>query len=219
VVSVAEGVVQVPPDSTGARIRTRSRTISAATVHEQYVIPTSERVRSGVYLGATGIHTVQATADTAPAGRWYLHNPTGSTVLVALRRIEFSSQLGSALAAPTSPRLILSRFSATGTGTATITAASTDPTTMPASTGRLLSATTGLSLVVSGIDVFSFLPTASATAVGYAPPGAIDWNPEEEGMPVIQAGQGLYLRQADAGTASDTRRFVTSIAWEEYTIP
>lgn len=36
---MAEGVVQVPPDSTGAKLRTRTRTVGANTVHEQAFWP------------------------------------------------------------------------------------------------------------------------------------------------------------------------------------
>jgi hypothetical protein len=35
---MAEDVIQVAPNSTGAKLRTRSRTVGANTVHEQYVI-------------------------------------------------------------------------------------------------------------------------------------------------------------------------------------
>src|SRR5687767_8936988 len=36
---MAEGLFQVPPDSTGAKIRTRSRSIGGNTVHEQAIFP------------------------------------------------------------------------------------------------------------------------------------------------------------------------------------
>lgn len=213
-----EAVIQLPADGTGKNVRTRSRTVSATTVHEQYFIPQRQRVLSGVYLAQTGAHVIAATADTAPAGRWFLFNPVGSTVLVALRRVSYCSQLGSALAATSSPRLTLRLFTATGTASgASITPGKQD-STAPTATAKLRSANTGLT-ITSGADIYSFLPTASATAVGYAPPGAIEYEPQEDGMPVLRAGEGIYLTQADAGTASDTRRYLTNIAWEEFTLP
>jgi hypothetical protein len=187
-------------------------------VDEQYVIPISERVRTGVYLAQTGAHVVGATADLATAGRWFLINPIGSTVLVALRRVEFMAQMGSALATPTSPRLQLERFTFTGTASgATITPAKR-ATSDAAGVAKLLTATTGL-VTTAGAAIYAFLPVASGTAVGFADATTADWLPDEDGMPVLAAGEGIVFRQADAGTVSDTRRYVTNIAWDEYTVP
>lgn len=215
---MGEQFIQLPADSTGKKVRSRERTIGANVVQEQYLIPARERVVSGVYMAATGAHVVQAAADAAGVGRWWLFNPVGSAVLVALRRVEFASQLGSALVAVTSPRLTLSLFTATGTASgASITPGKQD-SAAPAATATLRTASTGLT-ITDGADLFAFLPTASATAVGYAAPAVMDWLPEDEGMPVLRAGEGIYLTQSDAGTSSDTRRYVTNIAWEEFTLP
>ena len=213
-----EAFIQLPPDSTGKRIHTRERDIQSRTIEDQYVIPISARVRNGVYLAHTGAHLVQASADTFPAGRWFLINPTASGVLIAFRRCEYSSQLGSALVAVTSPRINLRLFTFTGTSSgAAITIGKVD-STAPTPSAKLVSANTGLS-ISGGADIFSFLPTASATAVGYVASSIMDWLPEEEGMPVLREGEGIACYQPDAGTASDTRRFITNIAWDEYTLP
>lgn len=215
---MVESFAQLPPNSTGVKMRTRNRTVGANSIEEQYIISQRERVVSGVYLAQTGAHLVQAAADTAPAGRWFLFNPVGSTLLVALRRVEFMSQLGSALVAVTSPRITLKLFTATGTASGASVTPGKTRSTAAAATATLRTANTGLT-ITSGADVFSFLPTASATAVGYAAPAAADWNPDEDGMIQLGAGEGVFLTQSDAGTASDTRRYVTNIAWEEYTLP
>jgi hypothetical protein len=39
---VADGVIQVPPDSTGAKTRTRTRVVGANTVHEQYIAQSAD---------------------------------------------------------------------------------------------------------------------------------------------------------------------------------
>lgn len=175
------------------------------------------RNRTGVYLGNTGAHTVLAAAHGALAGFWYLVNPVASGILLALRRIEFASQMGSVLAAPTSPRLTLKKFTTTTNPTAAPTPPVKVKTSMANSVGVLVTAATSMTMTVLGGQIFSFFPTASATAVGYAPPGASDWNPAEEGMPVLEPGERFLFQQSDAGTASDTRRFVSNLAWEEYT--
>jgi hypothetical protein len=213
-----DSFIRLPPDSTGKRLHTRQRDVGPGTVEEQYVIPLSLRVRSGVYLSQTGAHVVQAAADTFPAARWFLINPVASGVLVAFRRCEFSSQMGSVLATPTSPRINLRLFTFTGTSSgAAITIGKVD-SAFATAVAKLVSANTGLS-ISGGADIFSFMPTAGATAVGYAAPASLDWNPEEEGMPVLREGEGIACYQPDAGTTSDTRRYITSIAWEEYTLP
>ena len=215
---MGESFIQVPTDSTGKKIRTRERTVGANTVQEQFVIQQSRRVETGVYICQTGAHVVLASAHSATAGFWWLINPTGSSVLVALRRVEFMSQLGSALATPTSPRINIERMTFTGTASgAQITAAKRD-TNDATAVATLRTASTGLT-PTAGAGVFSFLPTAGATAVGYTAATAGDWVPDEDGQVVLAAGEGIVCRQADNGTTSDTRRFVTNIAWMEFSVP
>jgi hypothetical protein len=212
--------IVLPPDSTGKSLHTLERTVTGpGVVQDQYVIPVSERVHSGIYLSHTGAHVVQATAQNGTGtGFWWLYN-TSSTVIVALRRVSFSSQLGSALVAVTSPRILLQAFTFTGTpaGTA-ITPRKTD-TGFPASTASLRS--TQVTSVVTLTQAFwSFLPTASATAVAYNPATFMAFDPDEEsGEILLRQNEGVVCWQPDAGTASDTRRFVTNLCWDEFTIP
>jgi hypothetical protein len=220
---MGESYIQLPTDSSGKKVRTRQRTVGANTIEEQYIIVQNERVITGIYIGHTGAHVVQASAHatTGLAGFWWLTNPVGSSVSVALRRVEFMSQLGSALATPTSPRIVLERFAFTGTHTGTAIVAAKRATADATQVARLASATTGMTITGSavGAQLFAFLPIAGATAVGYTAATAADWNPDDDGQTVLAAGEGIICRQADAGTTSDTRRFVTNIAWSEFTIP
>lgn len=213
-----ESYIQLPADSSGKKLHTRQRTVGADTVQDQYSIPISARVEAGTYLGHPGALTVQASAHGATAGFWWLINPVGSAVIVALRRVDFMSQLGSALVAVTSPRVTLERMTFTGTssgGTVTIAKGQTSDAT---NVGLLLTATTGLT--PAAVAAFAaFLPTASATAVGYAAPAALSWNPVEDEQLILAAGEGVVCRQADAGTASDTRRIAMSLVWQEYSLP
>lgn len=213
------GYVQLPADSTGKKLRTYDK---GPAGHDQYVVPTSDRTVAGLYYVHTGAHVVQAAADasTGLAGRWWLLNPVGSSVLMALERVHFMSQLGSALATPTSPRLVLERFAFTGTASgASVTAAKRQATDATA-TGTLRTAATGLTITGSavGAAVISFLPCAGATAAGYSAPGESLWYPDEENQVILAAGEGFICRQADAGTTSDTRRFVTNLSWSEFTM-
>jgi len=207
--------IVLPVDSTGKALRTFNR---AANLHDQYVVTTNGRVVTGTYISQTGAHVVLAAAHAATAaGFWFLTNPVGSTVLVALRRIEFASQMGSILVTATSPRLQAERFTFTGTSTGAVIVAAKQATADATQVARLASATTGLT-PTAGAAVFAFLPVASATAVAFVAAAVADWNPDADGQVILAAGEGVVFRQADAGTTADTRRFVTNIAWEEFTL-
>ena len=218
-----ESILQMPPDGSGKSLRTRQRVIGAATVQEQVVITQSQRVETGVYVAHTGAHVVQATAHAATGlvGFWWLTNPVGSAVLVALRRVEFMSQLGSVLATPTSPRIVLERVAFTGTNTGTAIVCALRKTTDATQVSRLSSTSTGMTITGAavGAAAFAFLPIAAATAAGVSAAASANWNPEEDGQIVLAAGEGVICRQPDAGTTADTRRFVTNISLVEYTVP
>lgn len=75
---MAESYTQVPPNSTGNKMRTRSRVIGANTVHEQ-----------GVFTAA--VPTYYAVADAVAFANTKTHfsivNESGSGVLVAIKKL------------------------------------------------------------------------------------------------------------------------------------
>lgn len=172
---------------------------------------------SGIYIAQTGAHVVQAAADTGTNARWYLINPLSSGIYLGLRYVEFMSQHGSALATPTSPRLQLTRFTFTGTFSGTLITAAKRASSDATQVAKLGSNSTGITPTL-GAEVYGYLPVAALTAVGASAPGAADWVPiDADGMLELAAGEGVCLRQVDAGTTSDTRRYITNIAWQEHT--
>lgn len=209
---------QLPSDSgnTGKKMRTQSRVVGSDTVLEHFFVPSTTREVLGSYIAHTGVNLVQASAQTFPTAFFYLINPVGNTPKIALTAIEVITQMGSALAAPTSPRLLWKLFTFTGTASgAQITPGKLD-STMPSPTASLRTASTGLS-ISGGADVICSLPTASATAVGYAPPQMDEWFESDESQQIIlRAGEGIALYQPDAGTTADTRRIITTIKWTEF---
>jgi hypothetical protein len=219
---VASSSIILPPNSTGAAIHTRNRTVAGpGSVHEQWVIPRSDRVASGVYIAHTGAHVISAAATTGTTtGFWWLYNPVGSTLLVAFRRAEYTSQMGTALVTPTSPRIQLKAFTFTGGPTGTVIAPRKADTTQVAATATLRS-TQATATVTLAEDLFAFLPAWSQSSTSGGPGSAtvMDWTPDEDGQTILRAGEGIVCYQPDAGTASDTRRFVTNIAWTEFVVP
>lgn len=212
------GFAQLPLDSgnTGKKMRTQTRTIGADTVHEHFFIESSTRDTIGSYIAHSGALTVSATAQTFPAAFLFFINPVGNTPKVAITAIEVLSQMGSALAAPTSPRLLWKLFTFTGTASgAALTPGKVD-SAYASPTATIRTASTGLS-ITGGADVICSLPIASATAVGYSPPQMDEWFEDvEKNQIILRAGEGIAFYQPDAGTTADTRRIIVTMKWDEF---
>lgn len=169
----------------------------------------------GVFYYHGGVNLVQASADAATNGRFWLLNPIGSGVTVRVKSIEFASQLGSALAAATSPRLTMERVTFTGSPSGASLTPAKRKTADPNPLSTLRTASTGLTLTAGSV-ICSFLPIASATAVGYTNTAVEKWKPEIDDRIDLIPGEGIVCRQPDAGTTSDTRRYTVDITVEEF---
>jgi hypothetical protein len=210
---------QLPTDAgnTGKKVRTQTRTVGADSVHEHFFIPSSTREKLGRYGVHSGIFTVSATAHTfGTSGFLWFCNPVGNTAKIAITEVETQTQLGSALVAVTSPRLLWAIFTFTGVASgASLTPGKFD-STYAAATASIRTAITGMTLTKVA-DLICTFPVASATAVAYCPPSLDETVfPEEEQQIILRAGEGICLYQADAGTAADTRRIHTFLTWEEF---
>lgn len=219
---MAHQKIVMPTEGAGKQIHTREITVdiggTPTVVQQEYVIPTSARVASGIYLATTGVSTVTSAADTFPAGRWFLVNPVGSTIKVALRHVQMHSHCASAAVRASSPRLLLVAFTFTGSPSGATITPRRAFTTFAAPTGSLRTASTGLTITRTQ-DVAAFLPWAAVTAVDASRPAESTWCPPEDEQIVLAAGEGILLTQADAGTTSDNRRYVNNLVWAEYTAP
>jgi hypothetical protein len=215
------------PDSfitlpSGVLVHSRNRTSSGNSVEEQYVRTlSSDRITTTRMFFATASLVVGASADSANTGRIYIENDPDSTVLIAVLNARFRSQLASALVAPTSPLISLKSFTFTGntpSGT-TLPGVPLDSTYAAANSNwNVRSAATGMT-ITEGHTIASFYPVASATAVGYIPPVTDVWNTDAANPLILRAGEGLMVRQIEAGTTSDTRIFSFSFEIEEFTLP
>lgn len=168
----------------------------------------------GGYNYTSGVFLITAAADAATGGKNWLINPVGSGVTVRVRKIRFSSQLGSALVAVTSPRFNIERVTFTGTASGASVAPAKRKSSDAANASSLRTASTGLTLTAGNV-VSVFLPVASATAVAYNTPSVVDIEYADDEFIYLDAGEGLVCRQADAGTASDTRRCVIHYVVDE----
>lgn len=173
-------------------------------------------VIAGIYMGHSGSLTVLAAAHAATAGFMWLLNPLASGRKLAIRRIWLKTSAVTALVAVTAPRITVERMTFTGTPSgATITPAkhsSADVTPV----GSIRTASTGITPAADQ-PLFSGIIPAIMTAVGASMPIDYKWEPvDPNGEVILLPGEGLVFRQADAGTASDTRKLVIDITWVEY---
>jgi hypothetical protein len=113
---MAEGFTQVPPNSTGNKMRTRSRVIGADTVHEQ-----------AVFSAAMPTYYVLADAVAFAANKHHITvwNNAGSNQLLSLRKL-FHINLSLAAVTGVALRFDAKRVTALPTGGTDITAQSVD---------------------------------------------------------------------------------------------
>lgn len=217
----AAGYVQLGTEGSGKKMRTRSRTVGADSVHEHVFNVASMRDILGGYEFGTTLQSVQATAQDAVAtGFLWLQNPVGSTVLVAVKELSAVYSNSAATAAATSPRLIAARFTFTGTASGAAITPAKRLTADATATGILRTAVTGMTVTL-GATVFPGLVPAVMTAVGAMPAAPQRWptliDPFENREEILAAGEGIVVYQPDNGSGSDTRRFTVQLATLEYT--
>jgi hypothetical protein len=217
-----ESFIQVPPNSSGLKMRTRQRTVGANTVEEQYVIPIGERVVS--FEGAIGTFRVPGSAAT-PQNLLSVENTAGSAVLLGIRRIAVDVQVSATTAAMINTYIRLFRGTTVPTGGTTHTKHSFDSTESSAA-----------NVVVRG----PASADGTATAITYALPSG---NPmREQALPGIMTGVGqwltddldmwkydyppLILRAGESILVAATAvaipahiHLTTKIIWEEFTLP
>lgn len=212
--------VILPDDSgnLGKKIRTQTRVVGADTVHEHFFINERKAVILGVYRLAMIQQTVAVAAQNGTStGFLWAHVPTAiSGKQVRLRRAYLSSQHSTALATPTAPRIVLNRFTFTGTASgAQITPVEVNASG-PAAVFDLRTAVTGLTPSLVGL--FAAVALAGAvTAVGaYAPDRSelVQSEAEDDWM-IFVPGEGFVMYQDTAGTTADTRKFNPVFVWDE----
>lgn len=214
----------LPLDSgnTGKNVRTQTRVVGPDTVHEHFFIPISARSRLGVYYGHSGIQTIPTGATNGTTtGNFWLYNPVGSSVKMALRRLREVIQFTVTSAVDVSvPRIQYNLFTFTGTGSGTqITPAKRDSTDA-APVGNLRTAMTGLTIIL-GAAIRAALPpiisTASSATIQANQLAQVGpaWDMDEDEMPVLRAGEGIVCWTPDAATTAN-RRFTSDLIWEEF---
>ncbi len=196
-----DSFTQVPPNSTGNKMRTRSRVIGADTVHEQ-----------AVFQGA--LPTYYAVADNVAFANGKSHfslmNAAGSNVLVAVRKI-FAINLSIAGVTGAALRMDVRRITAHSGGTAvTPQKADSNNANLPAQVTTLTNATlTGNTLLYPFI-----ITTEEETATAAFTKNVFQamMNLQPEGPEVqelrLRPGEGMSISQVTNATVGSFAWFV-----------
>jgi len=212
-------ILPLDTGNTGKKVRTQTRVVGADTVHEHFFIKNRQAQILGVYRVAMPQQTVLAAAQNGTAtGFLWAHVPISVTNKWArIRRFYCSSQQSSALATPTAPRLILQKFTFTGTASGAALTAGKIDSSVPTPVLDLRTAVTGLNVALD-VVMGSVGIMGALTAVGVFNPtdlNILDSGESEDEWLIIKPGQGFVLYQDVAGTTSDTRKFNPVLLWDE----
>lgn len=189
-----ESFIQVPPNSTGSKVRTRSRVIGANTVHEQ-----------AVYQAALPTYYALADAVTCAQNKQVISilNDTGSGKVVALKKLfiintQLSTVTGVAL------RSDVKRATAHSGGTV-VTPASADSAN-PAIPAQITVRTAATSVTESTL-LFPLTYTNDEVGATQAFPSAqlmagLNWFPEGAEVQEVRLreGEGLTIKQITNST-------------------
>jgi len=215
-------ILPVDTGNSGPKVRTQTRVVGADTVHEHFFIPETRRSRLGIYYAASGTLTIPTSAQNGTTtGLFWIYNPVGSSVKMAIRRFATQIQFAVTSAIDVSiPRLAFSLFTFTGTGSGAQVTPAKRSSGDASPVGNLRTASTGLTVTLGAMiksDFPGINATASSTTVqsNFLPAISNDWDPPEEEQPVLLAGEGIVCWAADASTTSN-RRTSTDLIWEEY---
>jgi hypothetical protein len=174
-------------------------------------------VTYGTYYLHSGNLTVLAAAHGATVGFIYFYNPVASGKIVRIVRLKIITGMTTALATPTAPRITVERGTFTGNPSGAVIPVAKGDSTDVANVAYISAASTG---ATNGalIPVGGKIVDANST-------GTVNTNTSEtlilpEGEDtrdlILRPGEYLVVRQADAGTASDTRKAVIDVIFEEY---
>lgn len=216
--------IQNPLDSgnIGKKLHTQSEVVGTDTVHAINVIRRSRRKLLGLYTFASATQTVQVTGhDGVTTAFFWLENPVGATTNARLRRLQLTFNAGATEADRlTFPRIGLYRMTFTGTASGATLAVAKRRSDDAAAVAAIRTAVTGMTVTVGNEVWLTMVPVLSLTTAGQmwggGPVARFNAQDDEEDYIVLAAGEGVILAQVDAGTASESRRFIATGLFDEY---
>jgi hypothetical protein len=219
-----DGFVQLPNDGAGKSLRTFDR---GSNLHDQYVIPTDPRIVS--YLGRAATFRIPGRAGTTGQRIAAIHNATGSTKLVNVRRIIVDLNMTVVKAVTVIPPIIrVQRFTAVPTNGTALAKVSLDTalssnasiTCWQDASADGTSSGTALTITLPANQtvVQEFAPRL-ITAVGYEPADRIIFL-EDTPFLVLRALEGIAVELSYSNAAANpvTDLWTVQFEWEEYSL-
>jgi len=204
--------------NTGKRVRTDTRDVGGTVVHHHWFVPISSRSKKVFHYSGLPVQSVLASAQDAVAtGFFWLQVPSGNAWDVAIRKCVLRFATGNVVTL-TFPRIVLSRFTFTGTPSGATSPAAKRRSAEPP-TADMRTAVTGMTVTLGATVATYLVPQMHAVGQVFAPP-AQEWpsggnDPFEDDDVILAPTEGVLLYQPDAGTASDPRRFTVDLRIEE----
>jgi hypothetical protein len=196
-------------DSVGDEIGTNDNPIAVSKL--------KKATTYGTYFFHSGVLSVVASAHAGTVGYIYMYNPVASAKTVRIAYLKLQSGMTTALATPTAPRITVEKGTFTGTPSGTQIPVAKGRATDASSVLYISAASTG---AVNGAltPVGGKLVDANATGTANTNSSEAIICPVGEDLRDIELAPGEYLciRQADAGTTSDTRKAIADMVYEEY---
>jgi hypothetical protein len=201
----AEAFIQVPPDSTGKKVRSIEKTVGTDIVHEEVFVVGSPRRLIGVYQYSSPV-----VSGSTTAGYVYhsIFNPSTSNRLMAVRRIVINWVT---VAAAVYIEGALYRITAASGGTAfAATSVGKKDTSYPAPTVDIRYA--GVTVTLENKMFNLITPGAVGQITGIF--NLFFDRGDGRSDIILRPGQGLALRQEAAGDADF--RVSIMVEWEEF---
>lgn len=225
---MADGFIQLPADSSGKKLRTRDR---GAAGHDQYVVPTDDRLLS--FRGRVATFRTAGRAGTAGQKVFSIHNASGSSVIVDVRQIKVDLVSTAVRAITVEPVLVrLWKVTVLPTNGTALTKVSKDTGKYPtssasvtilgdASADKVGSATTLTATLPAGTFFSEEYGSRNFTAVGQEAADKLVFLEAEEDTMTLQALQGVvvFLDYATATFNPVTDFWAVTCDWDEYTLP
>lgn len=225
---MAESFIQVPPNSTGLKSRTRQRVIGANTIEESYVISQSERVLVARTMMATFRTPARAVASQPLFVLW-----NGGTGLVAVRRLSLEvDSIAASIVASSYARTY--RISAAPTGGTAVPKIQQDTNETSAvgvaATGDAsadnTSSTTALAATANPVTpAWAQIIPRWQTLAGYQALPVLNMIPDDGNLNAeepltLRASQGVLIRlESPAALTAGAYTFHIKCAFDEYTLP
>lgn len=219
----SESFVIVPDDSlnTGKKVRSIYGSVAGETVYSHFYTPVSIALIKGVYYSTSALFSVLASAqDGTSTAVWWLQLGSSATVNVRVRKLEvaITNAVATAIDHPSAPRLVFARGTHTGTWAGATQATVKRKTSDSSAQADVRTAVTGATPVLGNAVWSALIPGMDFTTAGvYNSYSFQTWKIiHEDEFLDIAPGECLICYQADNGTASDQRRLIVNLEWDEY---